>query len=355
MTTPGATAGWRPGWYPDPDDPRLIRYWDGTTWTAHTLPKPADPFPVQQSPRASGPRLPWWQSWWAVVPGLLICLPFGLVGLWRRPAVATWLRIGVTLATVVLYGAVLLSDDETTAPQDGSQTTAAKVGASDEPAEEASTSPTPEAEPAAAEPSTEAPSAPLRSVMPQIAGLTRKQAEGALVAAGLVVRDVRQVPSAEPRGTVLRQGKKVGASVRAGTAVVLVVAAPSPRVPSVVGRSEADAVNRLQGAGFEVNVTSETRTSGKNGIVLRQSPNGGERVKPGATVTIVVSKVVRPVAAAPTQNCTPGYRPCLAPASDYDCAGGTGDGPKYANGPIYVEGSDPYDLDRDGDGVACES
>lgn len=53
-------------------------------------------------------------------------------------------------------------------------------------------------------------------------------------------------------------------------------------------------------------------------------------------------------------SCTPGYSPCLPPMSDYDCAGGSGNGPGYANGPIYVTGSDPYDLDRDGDGVACE-
>ena len=54
-------------------------------------------------------------------------------------------------------------------------------------------------------------------------------------------------------------------------------------------------------------------------------------------------------------NCTPGYKPCLPPASDYDCAGGSGDGPKYVQGPVYVTGSDPYSLDSDGDGVACES
>lgn len=53
-------------------------------------------------------------------------------------------------------------------------------------------------------------------------------------------------------------------------------------------------------------------------------------------------------------NCTPGYSPCLKPSSDYDCAGGSGDGPSYANGPISVSGSDPYDLDSDGDGVGCE-
>jgi hypothetical protein len=46
---------------------------------------------------------------------------------------------------------------------------------------------------------------------------------------------------------------------------------------------------------------------------------------------------------------------CLDPnASDYDCEGGSGDGPEYT-GPVQVVGPDDYDLDRDGDGVACES
>jgi hypothetical protein len=55
-------------------------------------------------------------------------------------------------------------------------------------------------------------------------------------------------------------------------------------------------------------------------------------------------------------NCDPSYEgACLDPnASDYDCAGGSGNGPKYVSGPIRVVGSDHFDLDRDGDGVACE-
>ena len=51
-------------------------------------------------------------------------------------------------------------------------------------------------------------------------------------------------------------------------------------------------------------------------------------------------------------NCTPGYSPCLPPASDYDCEGGSGDGPKYT-GTVQVTGSDPYELDGDGDGTGC--
>lgn len=40
--------------------------------------------------------------------------------------------------------------------------------------------------------------------------------------------------------------------------------------------------------------------------------------------------------------------------SDYDCEGGSGDGPGYT-GPVTVVGSDDYDLDRDGDGRGCQS
>jgi hypothetical protein len=53
-------------------------------------------------------------------------------------------------------------------------------------------------------------------------------------------------------------------------------------------------------------------------------------------------------------NCDLNYSGCLNPnASDYDCAGGSGDGPYYT-GKVYVLGNDHYDLDRDGDGVACD-
>jgi hypothetical protein len=56
-------------------------------------------------------------------------------------------------------------------------------------------------------------------------------------------------------------------------------------------------------------------------------------------------------------TCDPGYEgACLDPdASDYDCAGGSGDGPDYVQGPITVVGDDHYGLDSDGDGIACES
>jgi hypothetical protein len=62
-----------------------------------------------------------------------------------------------------------------------------------------------------------------------------------------------------------------------------------------------------------------------------------------------------PETSPPAPDCTPGYDPCIPPGPDVDCAGGSGNGPRYVDGPVIVTGSDPYGLDRNGDGIACES
>jgi predicted Rdx family selenoprotein len=54
-------------------------------------------------------------------------------------------------------------------------------------------------------------------------------------------------------------------------------------------------------------------------------------------------------------DCDPSYEgACLDPnSSDYDCEGGSGDGPDYT-GPVTVVGDDHFGLDRNDDGSACE-
>lgn len=57
----------------------------------------------------------------------------------------------------------------------------------------------------------------------------------------------------------------------------------------------------------------------------------------------------------PEPECHPNYEgACVPIASDVDCAGGSGNGPAYVRGPVRVVGPDVYDLDRDGDGIACD-
>ncbi len=53
-------------------------------------------------------------------------------------------------------------------------------------------------------------------------------------------------------------------------------------------------------------------------------------------------------------ECNPNYSGCLDPNSpDYDCLGGSGDGPDYT-GTVEVIGYDEYGLDDDGDGIGCD-
>lgn len=317
----------RADWYLDPRNPALLRYWDGRQWTAHTSPRPAGWGGQQWSAYAQpsgGRRTPDTRPNRSRFPAWAVVALVVLVG------VTTLAIIGGALsAPEQMQSAGRNSNPSTTEP--ASPTTS----------EAATSSPTP----------TPTETEPPRSVVPRLTGLTREEAEARLTTAGLQLSQVRQVFSPKVPGTILSQSKKVGASVLSGTAVVLEIAKAYPQVPGVIGRLKASAVERLKDAGFKVVVSTESRTSGKDGVVLRQSPAGTARAKPGSSITIVISSVIRTV--VPTQNCTAGYDPCLTPASDYDCAGGSGDGPKYT-GFVYVTGYDPYDLDADGDGVACE-
>jgi hypothetical protein len=77
--------------------------------------------------------------------------------------------------------------------------------------------------------------------------------------------------------------------------------------------------------------------------------------KPSPTTTKPKPKPSTTKPKAPAPKCHPSYEGVCVPfASDVDCAGGSGNGPAYVEGPVYVVGPDVYDLDRDGDGVACE-
>ena len=128
------------------------------------------------------------------------------------------------------------------------------------------------------------------------------------------------------------------------------------QVPDVEGRSVGVARRLLMDQGLAVSV-SRRPSDQPPGTVTQQRPEAGRMRQPGALVKLVVAKP-RPEPPPPPDdddggNCTPGYSPCLPPASDYDCAGGSGDGPAYT-GTVTVTGSDPYGLDADGDGVGCE-
>lgn len=309
MTTTGPTAN--AGWYPDPNDLARIRYWNGASWTEHTLEAPPQQATTWPPPQTSSTtsrtssQKPWWRRWWTI-------------------AIAV-------LAVLMIIGS--LSPDS-----NGDAKTPKAV----------TPTPSPVVSPKASKAKVQ------KAAVPLLRGVGLADARTALRAHHLKVGYIQRRPSALPPGTVLSQDLHVGRHVLYGSSVALVVAAPFPRVPAVRGLSQSAAASALRAVGFRVVVKQQTTTSGTNGVVLSQSPIGGSRIRPHSMVTIVLSHVVRPVVAAPPpSNCTPGYTPCLPPASDYDCSGGSGNGPKYT-GLVRVTGSDPYDLDADGDGWGCE-
>jgi hypothetical protein len=107
---------------------------------------------------------------------------------------------------------------------------------------------------------------------------------------------------------------------------------------------------------------TKVRVKGVNGvrtITYEITLTDGKETARKQVSSVVTKKPVTKVLAIGTKQagngCDPNYTPCVPIASDVDCAGGSGNGPAYVEGPIHVIGSDPYDLDRDGDGVACDT
>ena len=89
------------------------------------------------------------------------------------------------------------------------------------------------------------------------------------------------------------------------------------------------------------------------------APTTTTTVAPTTTTTVAPTTTIAAptTTTAPASDCHPAYSsPCVpAGVSDVDCAGGSGNGPYYVNGPVFLVGSDdPYDLDGNNDGVGCE-
>ena len=125
-------------------------------------------------------------------------------------------------------------------------------------------------------------------VVKYVVGMTKAEATRVLRDLGLNV-DYRMQDSDEPRNQVLATDPHAGETVPAGSTVTLVLSRGQVEVPNVVGFTEDAARQRLQDAGFEVEVEYDPDTPSQKGIVLDQTPTGRTDASRGSTVTIVVS------------------------------------------------------------------
>jgi hypothetical protein len=187
--------------------------------------------------------------------------------------------------------------------------------------------------------------------VPRVQGLSVQTARSRLEQAGFVV-NVTKTYSHKVPGIVISASDAAGSTVAVGGTVSITVAQAFPTVPDVVGLSLATAKLKLKAAGYSV-VVKKQGSSNKAGIVLSTNPPGGAERLPGKSVTVVIAKPI--VITPPPPSCDPNYSGgCVPIASDVDCAGGSGNGPAYVEGPVTVVGSDIYGLDSDGDGIGCE-
>ncbi|MBQ0886534.1 Stk1 family PASTA domain-containing Ser/Thr kinase [Streptomyces sp. RM72] len=129
--------------------------------------------------------------------------------------------------------------------------------------------------------------------LPDVTGYKLDKARALLEDEGLEPGMVTRAFSDEAaKGFVISTKPGSGTTVRAGSAVALVVSKGSPiDVPDVTGDDLADAREELTRAGLEVKVAAERVNSEyDSGQVARQTPEPGGRAAEGDTVTLTVSK-----------------------------------------------------------------
>jgi beta-lactam-binding protein with PASTA domain len=133
---------------------------------------------------------------------------------------------------------------------------------------------------------------PEKIAVPSVVGDPLDQATKAIKDAGLAVGPVRQAYSQTvAKGSVISADPQPGTQLRPNSPVTLTVSkgpAPIP-VPSVVGKSEADARSILQSAGFKVSTSQDYSDTVPAGSVISQNPSSGNAAI-HSTVALLISK-----------------------------------------------------------------
>ncbi|MBM7492600.1 pyruvate/2-oxoglutarate dehydrogenase complex dihydrolipoamide acyltransferase (E2) component [Micromonospora luteifusca] len=193
---------------------------------------------------------------------------------------------------------------------------------------------------------------------PTKTGTAAEQAQQPIVAAPAEPTEEASAPVATPAAAADTTAPSVSASPTPSDAASLpVVKVTTETEQATVRYGEKTVKDPSLAEGKRV-----VRTRGVNGVrTLTYEVTTTDGVRTGRKLvrSTVTKQAVAQVVAVGTKKpqsskCDPNYSGCVPIVSDVDCAGGSGNGPAYVNGPIRVIGDDIYDLDRDGDGTACD-
>ena len=126
--------------------------------------------------------------------------------------------------------------------------------------------------------------------VPDVVGRQFDDARATLEAAGFTVTRENRIDDSRPENEVIAQDPNAGQTLQENGLVTLTVAVPSEtpsqqnvEVPNVTNQPLTQAKSTLEAAGLNVSVTGpDTETA----LVAGQSPNPGEQVPPGTTITL---------------------------------------------------------------------
>ncbi len=131
--------------------------------------------------------------------------------------------------------------------------------------------------------------------VPSVVATTPDDARSTLAKAGLDVGNITysdQVQNGVAEGQVLSQDPAANTWARRGGSVSLVINGPQKvTVPSVIGKTQTEALDALQGTGLIIgNITSSFNATVPVGQIVSQDPTGGAEASKGSPVALVVSK-----------------------------------------------------------------
>jgi beta-lactam-binding protein with PASTA domain len=137
-----------------------------------------------------------------------------------------------------------------------------------------------------------------KTTVPKVAGLTRVVAERALTTAHLSDKVVTSFDETAKAGVVLAADPPAGREVSRGSTVTLTVSQGQERygVPPLVGRSQAEATQRLKEAKLTLGTVTEAFSETvPQGQVISTSPPANTSVKRATAVALVTSKGRQPI------------------------------------------------------------
>lgn len=211
-----------------------------------------------------------------------------------RSRAGTW--FGVTVAAIV--AAMIVAVAASGSPTASGGAAPPSAAAVDAPVQ---------TEPAALPAAEPEPAASLSTLLavPDLARHTVAEALRALADAGLTAGEIRRVDSPLAGETVLESTPAAGARLRAGEAVMLIVASGSHTIPDVAGQGRDAAAAIVQAAGFAPSFAYRSAPAGTPvGAILGTDPAAGTVYAVGTSITILEA-----VPDAPTPTPTPSRVP----------------------------------------------